>query len=197
MSLLVSLWNDWFLSVICLAVAALIPVVYLVLRSTTKRPTFLEPNLFKELPLIDKKVLSYNTRLFRCRPQSLSAYAMHTYNIKSRSTSRQRSLRLFVSFRFGLPTKDTLLGLPIGQHITFKAKDGDGKDFFRPYTPTTDDDTPGHVDFVIKVYPEGKMSQHLDKMEVGQTMLFKGPKGRYQYQQGSLRAIGKSSMPKT
>lgn len=156
MSLLVNLWNDWFLSVICLAVAALIPVVYLVLRSTTKRPTFLEPNLFKELPLIDKKVLSYNTRLFR----------------------------------FGLPTKDTLLGLPIGQHITFKAKDGDGKDFFRPYTPTTDDDTPGHVDFVIKVYPEGKMSQHLDKMEVGQTMLFKGPKGRYQYQQGSLRAIG-------
>jgi len=101
-----------------------------------------------------------------------------------------------VPFRFGLPTKDTLLGLPIGQHITFKAKDGDGKAFFRPYTPTTDDDTPGHVDFVIKVYPEGKMSQHLDKMEVGQAMLFKGPKGRYQYQQGSLRAIGKSNMPK-
>ncbi|KAL0044059.1 hypothetical protein WJX82_006473 [Trebouxia sp. C0006] len=93
-------------------------------------------------------------------------------------------------FRFGLPTKNTLLGLPIGQHITFKAKDDDGKDFFRPYTPTTDDDIPGHVDFVIKVYPEGKMSQHLDKMEVGQTILFKGPKGRYQYQQGSLRAIG-------
>jgi len=102
-----------------------------------------------------------------------------------------------VPFRFGLPTKNTLLGLPIGQHITFKAKDADGKDFFRPYTPTTDDDTPGHVDFVIKVYPEGKMSQHLDKMEVGQTMLFKGPKGRYQYQQGSLRAIGKSNMCKT
>ncbi len=99
-------------------------------------------------------------------------------------------------FRFGLPTKNTLLGLPIGQHITFKAKDDDAKDFFRPYTPTTDDDTPGHVDFVIKVYPEGKMSQHLDKMEVGQTILFKGPKGRYQYQQGSLRAIGKSNMPK-
>lgn len=92
--------------------------------------------------------------------------------------------------RFGLPTKNTVLGLPIGQHITFKAKDSEGKDFFRPYTPTTDDDTPGHVDFVIKVYPEGKMSQHLDKMEVGQTMLFKGPKGRYTYETGSLDAIG-------
>lgn len=83
-----------------------------------------------------------------------------------------------------------MLGLPIGQHITFKARDSEGKDFFRPYTPTTDDDTPGHVDFVIKVYPEGKMSQHLDKMEVGQTMLFKGPKGRYTYETGSLDAIG-------
>ena len=78
MSLLVSLWNDWFLSVICLAVAALIPVVYLLLKSTAKRPTFLEPNLFKELPLIDKKVLSYNTRLFRCRPQFLCGHAMHS-----------------------------------------------------------------------------------------------------------------------
>ncbi len=78
MGLLVSLWNDWFLSVICLAVAALIPVVYLVLKSTTKRPTFLEPNLFKELPLIDKKVLSYNTRLFRCRPR-LPPCVCHAY----------------------------------------------------------------------------------------------------------------------
>ncbi len=82
MSLLVGLWNDWFLSVICLAVAALIPVVYLLLKSTAKRPTFLEPNLFKELPLIDKKVLSYNTRMFRCRPRSLRAYTMHTCHIK-------------------------------------------------------------------------------------------------------------------
>ncbi len=82
MSLLVSLWNDWFLSVICLAVAALIPVVYLLLKSTAKRPTFLEPNLFKELPLIDKKVLSYNTRLFRCRPQFLCRHAMHSCHIK-------------------------------------------------------------------------------------------------------------------
>ena len=97
--------------------------------------------------------------------------------------------------RFGLPTKSTKLGLPIGQHITFKAKGADGKDFFRPYTPTTDDDTPGHVDFVIKVYPEGKMSQHLEHMEVGQSMLFKGPKGRYTYEKGSLDAIGKLLTP--
>ncbi len=89
MSLLVSLWNDWFLSVICVAVAALIPVGYLLLISTAKRPTFLEPNVFKELPLIDKKVLSYNTRLFRCRPQPFCAYAMQTCHINLQSTSSQ------------------------------------------------------------------------------------------------------------
>ncbi len=65
MSLLVDLWNGWYLSVICLGVAALLPVVYLFLNRTSKAPVFLNASIFKELPLIDKKVLSYNTRLFR------------------------------------------------------------------------------------------------------------------------------------
>lgn len=67
MSALTNLWNDWFLTVICLAVAAVIPVVYLYCKSATQRPVFLDAGVFKELPLIDKKVLSYNTRLFRYR----------------------------------------------------------------------------------------------------------------------------------
>ena len=65
MGLLVTLWDDWFLSVICLAVAALIPIIYGYLKLTTRSPVFLDSAMFKELPLIDKKVLSYNTRLFR------------------------------------------------------------------------------------------------------------------------------------
>ena len=65
MSALADLWNDWFLSVICLAIAAVIPIVYLYFKRATKLPVFLDASVFKELPLIDKKVLSYNTRLFR------------------------------------------------------------------------------------------------------------------------------------
>lgn len=65
MGLLFTLWNDWFLSVICLAVAALLPIIYGYLKLTTRIPVFLDPAVFKELPLIDRKVLSYNTRLFR------------------------------------------------------------------------------------------------------------------------------------
>lgn len=62
-------------------------------------------------------------------------------------------------FVFALPEPRMRVGLPTGQHITFLAKDSDGKDVYRPYTPTTDDDTPGSVEFVIKIYEQGKMSQ--------------------------------------
>jgi len=54
----------------------------------------------------------------------------------------------------------------------------------------TDDDTLGAVEFVIKVYPQGKMTQVMDKMKVGDTMLMKGPRGRFQYQRNMKRAIG-------
>ncbi len=57
--------------------------------------------------------------------------------------------------RFALPHPEQQLGLPIGQHITLKAlpKDGDapeGPPLLRPYTPVSDDDQRGFVDFVIK-----------------------------------------------
>jgi cytochrome-b5 reductase len=48
----------------------------------------------------------------------------------------------------------------------------------------------GLVDFVIKLYPQGAMSQVLDKLEVGQTLDFKGPKGRFKYERRSKKAIG-------
>lgn len=93
-------------------------------------------------------------------------------------------------FVFRLPDARMRLGLPTGQHITFLAKDADGKDVYRPYTPTTDDDTPGSVEFVIKLYPQGKMSQALSKLRVGDAMLMKGPRGRFAYARNMKRAIG-------
>ena len=91
-------------------------------------------------------------------------------------------------FTFALPNGPTgMLGLPVGQHITLKFNDGT-KNHQRSYTPTTGDDTPGTVTFVIKVYkagvhpkfPEGgKMSQHLDSLKIGDTVDMRGPKGKY------------------
>ena len=53
-------------------------------------------------------------------------------------------------YRFALPEKKMVIGLPIGSHITIAAKDTEGKDVMRPYTPVTDDNSKGYVDFVIK-----------------------------------------------
>ncbi|KAG1681583.1 hypothetical protein FOA52_014091 [Chlamydomonas sp. UWO 241] len=86
---------------------------------------------------------------------------------------------LFLRFNLSSPTMR--LGLPIGQHISFLVKGEDGKDVYRSYTPVSDDDQLGSVDFVIKIYDQGKMTQVLNKLNVGDAVQMKGPKGRLQY----------------
>lgn len=53
-------------------------------------------------------------------------------------------------FRFGLPTPNHILGLPIGQHVHLTAKIGE-EVVIRAYTPVSSDDDKGYVDLVIKV----------------------------------------------
>ena len=55
-------------------------------------------------------------------------------------------------FVFELPTSTSVLGLPIGQHISCRGKDGQGEDVIKPYTPTTLDSDVGRFELVIKVY---------------------------------------------
>jgi cytochrome-b5 reductase len=93
-------------------------------------------------------------------------------------------------FRFALPHADQLLGLPLGQHITLKAALPGGADVMRPYTPTSSVRQRGHVDFVVKVYPEGKMSRAMDALPLGGSLWFKGPRGRFAYAPGARRAYG-------
>eukprot|EP01087_Luapelamoeba_hula_P017821 TRINITY_DN564_c0_g1_i1.p1 TRINITY_DN564_c0_g1~~TRINITY_DN564_c0_g1_i1.p1 ORF type:complete len:308 (+),score=66.08 TRINITY_DN564_c0_g1_i1:129-1052(+) len=92
-------------------------------------------------------------------------------------------------FRFALPNSTDVLGLPIGQHMSLRAK-VDGKDVYRPYTPTSSDDDLGHFDLVVKVYPGGKMTEYLDRLEVGQGVEVKGPKGKFKYAPNMKKAIG-------
>lgn len=54
-------------------------------------------------------------------------------------------------FRFSLPSKEQVLGLPIGQHIYLTATIHDQL-VIRPYTPvSSDDEAVGYFDLVIKV----------------------------------------------
>ncbi|CAK9176646.1 unnamed protein product [Ilex paraguariensis] len=93
-------------------------------------------------------------------------------------------------FRFELPTPTSMLGLPIGQHISCRGKDVQGEDVIKPYTPTTLDSDRGYFELVIKMYPQGRMSHHFREMRVGDYMAVKGPKGRFKYQPGQVRAFG-------
>lgn len=92
-------------------------------------------------------------------------------------------------FKFALPSPNHVLGLPIGQHIRFTA-DIDGKEVSRKYTPVSSENDKGHVNLVIKVYfknvhpkfPDGgKMSQHLNNLNIGDEIKVQGPLGKLKY----------------
>lgn len=92
-------------------------------------------------------------------------------------------------YRFGLPSSEHILGLPVGQHIHLSATIN-GELVIRSYTPVTSDDDKGFVDLVVKVYKKnvhpkfpdgGKMTQHLDDLKIGDKIAFRGPSGKLQY----------------
>ncbi|KAL1921800.1 uncharacterized protein VTP21DRAFT_10442 [Calcarisporiella thermophila] len=92
-------------------------------------------------------------------------------------------------YRFALPHKDDVLGLPIGQHITVMAEIN-GKQISRSYTPTSSDDDRGHFDLLVKTYPQGNISKVFSELKLGDTINVRGPKGAFNYKPNMCRAIG-------
>ncbi|PSR85579.1 hypothetical protein BD289DRAFT_482687 [Coniella lustricola] len=91
---------------------------------------------------------------------------------------------------FELPTPDTVLGLPIGQHVAIKATI-DGATVQRSYTPVSNNADKGILDLVIKVYPDGQLTgKYLANLSVGDEVLFRGPKGAMRYKRGLCNKIG-------
>ncbi|KAK3205456.1 hypothetical protein Dsin_019502 [Dipteronia sinensis] len=93
-------------------------------------------------------------------------------------------------FTFALPTPTSILGLPIGQHMSCRGNDSLGEEVIKAYTPTTLDSDIGYFELVIKMYPHGRMSHHFRQLREGDYLAVKGPKGRFKYQPGQVRAFG-------
>jgi cytochrome-b5 reductase len=94
-------------------------------------------------------------------------------------------------YRFELPDPTDILGLPIGQHISLAATPkGAEKEVVRSYTPISSDENKGFFDLMVKTYPQGNISMHLDTLEIGQTMKVKGPKGAMVYTPNMCRHFG-------
>ncbi|KAH6654619.1 NADH-cytochrome b5 reductase 1 [Truncatella angustata] len=121
---------------------------------------FLKPDLFQDLELKEKTILSHNTAIYR----------------------------------FNLPTPNSILGLPIGQHISIGAAceqpDGSVKEVIRSYTPISGDHQPGYIDLLIKSYPTGNISKYMASLNVGQAIKIRGPKGAFVYTPNMVRHFG-------
>lgn len=93
-------------------------------------------------------------------------------------------------FRFALETPEQILGLPVGQHLSLRATVGN-EVITRSYTPISSDDDKGFFELIIKVYfanvhPKfpagGAMTQHMEKLKIGDTIDVKGcGTGRFDY----------------
>lgn len=88
---------------------------------------------------------------------------------------------------FALPTPEHILGLPTGKHM-FLSATINGELVMRRYTPISSNYDIGCVKFVIKAYRPcerfpngGKMSQHLDSLQIGDSLDFRGPVGEFDY----------------
>jgi cytochrome-b5 reductase len=92
-------------------------------------------------------------------------------------------------FVFALPNSDDVLGLPTGQHIALRAEIL-GKKVQRSYTPVSNNKDLGRIELLVKVYPQGLMTNHLAAMNVGDEIEIRGPKGAMQYSRTYAKNIG-------
>ncbi|KAK5171146.1 NADH-cytochrome b5 reductase [Saxophila tyrrhenica] len=86
-------------------------------------------------------------------------------------------------FRFKFDEQDAVSGLTIASALVTKYKGpNDEKPTIRPYTPVSDEDSTGYLDFIIKRYPNGPMSEHVHDMKPGDKLEMKGPIPKYPWQ---------------
>jgi len=86
-------------------------------------------------------------------------------------------------FTFALPDSTKPLGLSTCACVLAKGNvDGDDA-VVRPYTPVSTNALVGYMQFLIKIYPDGKLSSHLDSLPIGAKMDFKhiAPNVKIQY----------------
>ncbi|CAL1541399.1 unnamed protein product [Lymnaea stagnalis] len=83
-------------------------------------------------------------------------------------------------FRCSVPN-NTSLGLLMGQHIIARSKARNGSMIVRRYTPISPLSAKGYFDLLIKIYPEGCMSQFVQTWKVGDKISARGPAGHFEY----------------
>jgi len=113
---------------------------------------FLEPRCWKKAKLCKKLRVSWDTRIFT----------------------------------FQLQHEEQTVGLPTGQHLMLKIKAAN-KSIIRAYTPISQADRKATMELLVKIYAAttttkgGQMTTALDELQIGATVEFKGPIGKFRY----------------
>ncbi|KAL5612292.1 hypothetical protein BROUX41_000169 [Berkeleyomyces rouxiae] len=82
--------------------------------------------------------------------------------------------------RFKLPDPEAVSGVVFTSAVLTKFKpEGAEKAVLRPYTPTSDEDSKGYMDLIVKKYPDGPMSTHIHNLKPGDKLDIKGPLPKY------------------
>jgi cytochrome-b5 reductase len=90
---------------------------------------------------------------------------------------------------FDLPTPGSVLGLPIGQHIAIRGTVDDSS-VTRSYTPVSNNRDLGRLELLIRIYPDGHLGQYLKKLQPGDKVDIRGPKGAMRYRKGMSKELG-------
>jgi len=92
--------------------------------------------------------------------------------------------------RFSFEDDNAVSGLAVASALITKYQGPEmKKPVIRPYTPVSDEDTRGHMDFIIKRYEGGAMSMHLCDMKPGQRLDIKGPIPKYPWEQNKHKHV--------
>ncbi|TKX25826.1 NADH-cytochrome b5 reductase-2 [Elsinoe australis] len=85
--------------------------------------------------------------------------------------------------RFTFEDDSAVSGVDVASALITKYKGPEmEKPVIRPYTPVSDEDARGYLDFIIKKYPDGPMSSHMHDMAPGQRLDIKGPIPKYRWE---------------
>ena len=92
-------------------------------------------------------------------------------------------------FIFALDDKEHVSGLITASCLMAKFVTPKGNNVIRPYTPISDVNTKGFIEFAIKKYDDGKMSPHMHDLKENDTMSFKGPIVKWKWEPNQYKTI--------
>lgn len=90
-------------------------------------------------------------------------------------------------YSFRIPNNQSL-GIKVGQHIIVK-QTKNGRVYTRQYTPTSDVHSRGIFEVLIKIYPNGKVTQMIKEWKVGDFIPWRGPYGSFMYRANTYKRM--------